>query len=40
MLAYLKEHPEAPLQQVADVFFVSVDMAWRFVRDMKAEGRL
>lgn len=40
MLAYLKEHPEAPLQQVADVFFVSVATAWRFVRDMKAEGRL
>ncbi len=40
LLAYLKEHPDAPLQQVADVFLVSVATIWRFVRDMKAEGKL
>lgn len=40
LLAYLKEYPDAPLQQVADAFFVSVATVWRFVRDMKAEGRL
>lgn len=40
LLAYLREHPDAPLQQVADAFFVSVPTVWRFVRDMKAEGRL
>ncbi|MBQ7022186.1 MAG: putative DNA binding domain-containing protein [Akkermansia sp.] len=40
LLAYLKEHPEAPLQQVADAFFISVATVWRFVQDMKAEGKL
>ena len=40
LLAYLREHPNAPLQQVADAFFVSVATVWRFVQDMKAEGKL
>lgn len=40
LLAYLKEHPGAPLQQVADAFFISIPTVWRFVQDMKNEGRL
>ena len=40
LLEYLINHPDAPLQQVADAFFVSVSTVWRFVQDMKAEGKL
>lgn len=40
LLAYLKENPEAPLQQAADAFFVSVATVWRFVQDMRNEGKL
>lgn len=40
LLAFLKEHPDAPLQQAADAFFISVPTVWRFVQDMRNEGRL
>lgn len=40
LLAYLKEHPHAPLQQAADAFFISVATVWRFVQDMRATGKL
>lgn len=40
LLEYLKEHPGAPLQQVADAFFISVPTVWRFVQDMRREERL
>ena len=40
LLAYLKDNPGAPLQQAADAFFISVATVWRFVQDMRKEGRL
>lgn len=40
LLQYLLQHPDAPLQQVADAFFVSVSTVWRFVQDMKSEGKM
>lgn len=40
LLAYLKEHPGVSLQQTADAFFVSVPTVWRFVQDMRNEGKL
>lgn len=40
LLAYLKKNPAAPLQQAADEFFISVATVWRFVQDMRKEGKL
>lgn len=40
LLTYLKEHPGVSLQQTADAFFVSVPTVWRFVQDMRNEGKL
>ena len=40
LLAYLKENPGAPLQQAADAFFISAATVWRFVQDMRNEGKL
>ena len=40
LLTYLKENPGAPLQQAADAFFISAATVWRFVQDMRNEGKL
>lgn len=40
LLAYLKEHPHAPLRQAADAFFINVSTVSRFVQDMRREGKL
>lgn len=40
LLAYLKEHPGAPLRDAADAFFVNVSTISRFVQDMRREGKL
>lgn len=40
LLAYLKKHPDAPLREAADAFFVNVSTISRFVQDMRKEGKL
>ena len=40
LLAYLKKHPDAPLREAADAFFVNVSTISRFVQDLRKEGKL
>jgi len=40
MLQFIKSHPDASLSQIATEFGVSVSTAWRFVQDMRKDGRL